>query len=175
MCERAGGQFPSPVPSMLLKENPSQKPYTAPRRQIWGWGCGRIAEFSLVAIFGQAMNIFSVGFGLNPVILSWCMMLPRLVDGVMDPLIGHWSDNLRSKWGRRKPFLFAGAMMGAFFLSVLWWASPSWPHTGQFLFLGVVGMFLYLCYELSDDYHERSSAISMNSGAASAGRGFSPR
>jgi len=153
---------------MFLKEKPSQKPYTAPRREIWGWGCGRVAEFSLVAMFGQAMNIFSVGFGLNPVILSWCMMLPRLVDGIVDPIIGHWSDNCHSKWGRRKPFLFAGAVAGALFLAVLWWANPSWPPVVQFLFLGIVGMCLYLCYgtytmawnaigyELSDDYHERS-------------------
>lgn len=114
------------------------------------------------------MNIFSVGFGLDPVILSWCIMLPRLVDGIVDPMIGHWSDNMHSKWGRRKPFLFVGAILGACFLSALWWASPTWPHAIQFLFLGIVGMCLYLCYgtytmawnaigyELSDDYHERS-------------------
>lgn len=144
------------------------KAYTAPSREIWGWGAGKVAEFGLVAMFGQAMNIFTVGFGLSPVIVSWCMMLPRLVDGIVDPIIGHWSDGLRDRWGRRKPFLVVGAVLGAIFLSLLWWASPDWNQTYQFVFLGLVGMCLYLCYgtyvmawnaigfELSDDYHERS-------------------
>jgi len=144
------------------------KPYTAPARQIWGWGIGRVAEFGLVAMFGQAINIFTVGFGLSPVIVSWCVMLPRLVDGIVDPVMGHWSDELRTPWGRRRPFMLVGALVGAVFLSLLWWASPNWNQTAQFLYLGVVGMGLYICYgayamawnaigyELSDDYHERS-------------------
>jgi GPH family glycoside/pentoside/hexuronide:cation symporter len=142
--------------------------YTAPASQIWGWAIGRVAEFGLVSTFGQALNIFSVGFGLNPVILGWCMMLPRFVDGVVDPIIGHWSDDTHTRWGRRKPFLIGGAFFGAFFLAGLWWANPNWSSTTQFIFLSVVGSCLYLCYgayvmawtaigyELSDDYHERS-------------------
>ena len=148
--------------------SPAVRPYTAPKSEIWGWGIGRIAEFGLIATFGQAMTIFTVGFGLSPVIVSWCMMLPRLVDGFVDPIIGHWSDNTHTRWGRRKPFIVGGALVGAFFLTILWWASPTWSPTTQFLYLGLVGMALYLCYgayamawnaigyELSDDYHERS-------------------
>lgn len=144
------------------------KPYTAPRREIWSWGVGRVAEAGLIMTFGQAMNIFTVGFGLNPVIVSWCMMLPRLVDGILDPLIGHWSDNMHTRWGRRKPFMLGGSIVGAFFLAAIWWADPAWSQTAQFLYLGLGGTLLYLCYgtytmawtaigyELSDDYHERS-------------------
>jgi|GEM_PF-667423 len=144
------------------------RPYTAPPRQIWGWGAGRVAEFSLVAMFGQAMNIFTIGFGLSPIIVSWCMMLPRFVDGIVDPLLGYWSDNTHTRWGRRKPFLLGGAFFGALLLAGLWWANPLWSATAQFLFLGLMGMALYVCYgmytmawnaigyELSDDYHERS-------------------
>ncbi len=144
------------------------KPYTAPARQIWGWGVGRIAEFGLVGMFGQAMNIFSVGFGLNPVIVSWCMMLPRLIDGIIDPIVGHWSDDTHTRWGRRKPFMLGGALLGSFFVAILWWASPQWNQIALFVFLGVVGTLLYICYgaytmawnaigfELSDDYNERA-------------------
>ncbi len=150
----------------MIDEMP--KSYTAPNRQIWGWGAGRIAEFLLVALTGQAMTIFTVGFGLSPVIVSWCMMLPRLVDGIIDPIIGHWSDDTHSRWGRRKPFLIGGAFVGSIFLAGLWWAGPDWAPTVQFVFLGVIVMCLYICYgmytmawnaigyELSDDYHERS-------------------
>jgi GPH family glycoside/pentoside/hexuronide:cation symporter len=162
----------SSIPEPLIAEPTTTatggKPYTAPQSQVWGWGVGKVAEFGLVAMFGQAVNIFTVGFGLSPVIVGWCMMLPRLVDGIVDPMIGHWSDETHTRWGRRKPFMLAGALAGACFLSILWWASPRWNSTAQFVYLGVVGCFLYLCYgtytmawnaigyELSDDYHERS-------------------
>ena len=72
------------------------KPYTAPAKQVWGWAAGRVAEFGLIGTYGQAMNVFTVGFGLNPVIVSWCMMLPRLLDGILDPIIGHWSDDMHA-------------------------------------------------------------------------------
>ena len=149
------------------------KPYTAPARQIWGWAIGRVAEFGLVSTFGQAMNIFAVGFGLNPVVLGWCMMLPRVVDGIVDPIMGHWSDDLHSPWGRRKPFMIGGAFIGAFFLIALWWAQPQWRPLTQFIYLSVIGTCLYLCYgayvmawtaigyELSDDYHERSKVAAI--------------
>ena len=149
------------------------KPYTAPLRQIWGWAVGRVAEFGLINTYGQAMNIFTVGFGLSPVIVSWCMMLPRLIDGLLDPVIGHWSDNTHTRWGRRKPFMIGGAFLGAVFLSILWWASPTWSPTAQFVYLGIIGTCVYLCYgayqmawtaigyELSDDYHERSKVAAI--------------
>jgi Na+/melibiose symporter-like transporter len=98
------------------------KPYTAPRGQIWSWGVGRLAEGGLIMTYQQAMNIYTVGFGLSPVIVSWCMMLPRLADGILDPIIGHWSDDTRTRWGRRKPFLIGGAGCGAILLALMWWA-----------------------------------------------------
>lgn len=144
------------------------KPYTAPSSQIWGWGIGRIAEFLLIVMTGHAFTLYTIGFGLSAVAVSWCMMLPRLVDGILDPIIGHWSDDLRTRWGRRRPLMIAGAFLGAPFLASLWWANPNWSSTALTLYLGVGIMCLYLCYgvytmswnaigyELSDDYHERS-------------------
>jgi GPH family glycoside/pentoside/hexuronide:cation symporter len=44
-------------------------------------------------------------------------------DAVIDPFIGHFSDNLRSKWGRRRPFLFIFAPITAI-LAVLIWTPP---------------------------------------------------
>jgi GPH family glycoside/pentoside/hexuronide:cation symporter len=145
-----------------------RKPYTAAPREVWGWGIGRIAEFLLIVMTGHAFTLYTVGFGLSTVAVSWCMMLPRLVDGVLDPIIGHWSDELRTPWGRRRPLMIASALLGAPFVASLWWASPRWSPTAQTLFLGVCVMCLYLCYgvftmswnavgyELSDDYHDRA-------------------
>lgn len=144
------------------------KPYTASSREIWAWGIGAIACHALIQVYGQASNIFNIGFGLDAVIVSWCMMLPRIVDGIADPIMGHLSDNTHTRWGRRKPYLVIGAILGAFFVSALWWANPAWPHKAQFAYLFVVGTFFYVSYgiysmawtamgyELTDDYNERS-------------------
>src|SRR5690348_13062800 len=101
----------------MKTSNPSHapKPYTAAAKEIWAWGIGAIACHALIQLYGQANNIFTIGFGLSPVIVSWCMMLPRVVDGIVDPIMGHLSDNTHTRWGRRKPYLVVGSLLGALF------------------------------------------------------------
>src|SRR3954469_15241520 len=95
--------IPSPTLDAPPEAAPQSKTFTAEPKQIWGWAAGRVAEFGLINTYAQAMNIFTVGFGLSPVIVGWCMMLPRLIDVILDPVIAHWSDNAHTRWGRRKP------------------------------------------------------------------------
>lgn len=146
----------------------THKAYTAPTFEIWAWGLGAIANHALIQIYGQAMNVLTVGYALSPLLVSLCMILPRLVDGFADPIIGHLSDNTRSKWGRRKPFLVAGAILGTIFICAIWWTNASWSVPVQFIFLLITGILFYVAwgaytmawttmgYELSDDYSERS-------------------
>ena len=150
-----------------------QKPYTAPAREIWAWGIGAIACHLSIQIYGQANIIFTVGFALSPVIVSWCMMLPRIVDGIADPFIGHLSDETNTRWGRRKPYLVIGSVLAAAFLMALWWANPAWSHQAQFIYLFVFGTLFYIAYgiytmawtamgyELTDDYNERSKVAAV--------------
>jgi len=145
-----------------------EKPYTASALETWAWGTGVITSAGIVMMFQQVMNIFTVAYGLSPVVLSWILLLPRIVDAFVDPVIGNWSDQTRSCWGRRKPFLLVSGCLGALLIGSIWWADPGWSHTVQFCFLGVLGVLIYICYgtynmsysaigfELSDDYNERS-------------------
>jgi GPH family glycoside/pentoside/hexuronide:cation symporter len=149
------------------------KAYTAPASEIWSWGIGAVACHALIQTYGQASTIFTVGFGLSPVIISWCMMLPRVVDGIMDPIIGHLSDETHTRWGRRKPYLVLGSVLGAIFLMAVWWANPAWSHTAQFVYLLGFGTLFYIAYgiytmawtaigyELTDDYNERSKVAAI--------------
>lgn len=150
-------------------------PYTAPSRQVWAWGVGAVANHILICTYGQATNIFTIGFALNPVLVSWAIMLPRLIDGITDPILGHISDNTHTRWGRRKPFLVAGSLLAAVFLASLWWADRSWSPTAQLVYLFGVGTLFYcswglysmswnaIGYELTDDYHERSKISAIGS------------
>ena len=146
----------------------AEKPYTAPNREIYGWAIGGIATHALICMYGQAMNIFTVGFGLQASIVGWAMMLPRVFDALIDPMMGHFSDNLHTRWGRRKPFLVVGSVLAALFVVLLWWGNREWSNTAQLIYLTALGTLFYcswglysmawnsLGYELTDDYNHRS-------------------
>ena len=47
---------------------------------------------------------------MNPAIAGLLAALPRLTDAITDPLMGYISDNTRTRWGRRRPYIFFGAI-----------------------------------------------------------------
>lgn len=150
------------------------KPYSAPNKEIYAWAISGIASHGLICTFGQASVIFTIGFRLSAVVVGWAMMLPRVFDAILDPWLGHLSDNTHTRWGRRKPFLLGASIAGAALLFALWWASPKWSPTAQLAYLFVVGTLFYLSYglytmawmalgyELTDDYHERSRVAAIS-------------
>lgn len=153
----------------------AERAYTASNAQIYAWAIGGIASHALIGTFGQAYNIFTIGFGLSAVMVSWAMMLPRVFDALTDPYMGHLSDNTHTRWGRRKPYLIAASVVGALLVASIYWASPTWPQWMQFAYLLVVGTCFYFCYglytmswsalgyELTDDYHERARVAAISS------------
>lgn len=152
----------------MIPTTSSEKPYTAPNREVYGWAIGGIATHALICTYGQAMNIFTVGFGLNAVVVGWAIMLPRVFDALIDPIMGHISDNTHTRWGRRKPYLIAGSVLAGIFVFLLWWGNREWSDTAQLIYLTVLGTLFYcswglysmawsaLGYELTDDYNQRS-------------------
>lgn len=61
---------------------------------------------------------------LPAVTMGVLLLIATFWDAAIDPFIGHWSDTLRSRWGRRRPFLMFAApfiLLGAIFL----WTPPS--------------------------------------------------
>ncbi len=151
----------------------SHIPYSAPKSTMWLWGVGTIADALMIQTFGLVMPIFNTGFGIDSVMLSWIIIVPRLVDGLLGPFIGHFSDNTHTRWGRRKPFLVAMSFAGALVLAGIWWANPAWPKAWQTIYLiafatvyyttwGIFSMTHYaLGYELTDDYHERARVMAI--------------
>jgi Na+/melibiose symporter-like transporter len=109
--------------------------------------------------------------GLQATMVGLALMIALLVDACIDPLIGQVSDNLRTRWGRRHPFMYAAAIPVAVSYVALW-NPPHWSHTGLFYYLLVLAILIrsfISCYEVpssalsaefSTGYHERSVLLS---------------
>jgi GPH family glycoside/pentoside/hexuronide:cation symporter len=55
------------------------------------------------------------------VTLGVLLLVATFWDAVIDPFIGHWSDSLRTRWGRRRPFLIFASpfiLLGAILLGI---------------------------------------------------------
>lgn len=102
----------------------------------------------------------------------------RVLDVVTDPWIGGWSDRLRTRWGRRKPFLLAGTPL----LALAVWQLFVPPHDADGWHLLLWSCVLYLGFtivdlpyrawgaELSDDYSERSRIAAWREALGTAGQ-----
>ena len=74
------------------------------------------------------------------------LALGRVLDAITDPLIGYWSDHTKSRWGRRKPYIFVSAPI--LFISFLLVWTPPVKDTAiiNAVYLGVVLFFYYWAY-----------------------------
>ncbi len=148
------------------------RPYSEahlPMGQKIAWGASGIADVILGnAISLLALPIYNLGLGISPIWIGWAMALPRVFDAITDPLVGNISDNFRSPWGRRRPFIFVGAILSGLFSALLWMPPTSLGQTGTFSYFLITSLFYYLAFtifavpngalgfELSTDYHERT-------------------
>ena len=129
------------------------------------------------ASYGTLRQIFYAIFltdvvGLEARLASIAALVGIIWDAVNDPLVGILTDRMRSRWGRRRPFLLIFAVpFGASFM-LLWWAPP-WHSqialaatvTLAFMisdtFETLCGVpFASLLPELSPDYDERTTLTS---------------
>jgi len=90
---------------------------------------------------------FSFSPFMSPLFIALALIISRFVDMISDPLIGFWSDRLDSRWGRRIPFMFAGAIplalaSIAFFYPVKGGGIPS------FLYLALTGSVFFIFYTI---------------------------
>ena len=90
----------------------------------------------------------NIGYGLNPAILGLVAMILKAVDAVVDPLIGNLSDNTRSRWGRRRPFIIVGAILTGLITPFVWNINPDWSDFWMYSFVAIMGVLTYACMSL---------------------------
>jgi len=136
--------------------------------QRLAYGLGAMVNNLLAAAIGMMAIVLNLGLGMDPAVVGTLMALPRLTDALTDPLMGYISDHTRSRWGRRRPYIFVGAIMAGVIFAVLWQLPPGHSHRFYFWFFLIGSILFYigytifatpwvaLGYELTPDYNERT-------------------
>lgn len=137
--------------------------------------CYSIGELP-IAIRMASFNNFLLFFYTNVTMLSpslagLALALGRVWDGINDPLVGYLSDNTTSRFGRRRPYLFASVIPLGVTFYLLWSPPEGLGSWGHFVYLAAAYMIMDGCFtfystpylalgaELSRDYHERTQVV----------------
>ena len=132
------------------------------------YGFGAFVNNLLAAAIGGMAIVLNLGLGMNPALVGLLGALPRLTDAITDPLMGYISDHTRTRWGRRRPYIFIGAILAGIIYALLWQLPLGMSENYYFWFF-LIGSFIFylaytvyatpwvaLGYELTPDYHERT-------------------
>ncbi len=135
---------------------------------LYGTGDWGMATFNTLRQIFYAIFLTDV-VGLEPRLASFAAFVGVLWDAINDPLVGTISDKVRSKWGRRRPFLLYFAVPYGLAFLALWWAPPwksqialmihvmlAYALSDTFQTLVIVP-FHALTPEMTSDYDERTS------------------
>ncbi|MCK5215663.1 MAG: MFS transporter [Candidatus Omnitrophica bacterium] len=132
------------------------------------YSSGALANTIQAAFLGQMVIVLNLGLGIDPFLVGVIGCIPRIIDAVLDPVVGYSSDNLRTRFGRRRPLIFFGAITAGLCFTLMFQLFPGHSSTFYFwYFLGFQVLFfigftcfsipwIALGYELTPDYHERT-------------------
>ena len=141
--------------------------------QKFSYGLGSIVNNLLGGAIGFMSIVLNVGLGINPALVGTLQAIPRFTDALTDPVMGYISDHTRSRFGRRRPYIFIGAIcVGTIF--ALMWQLPAGNSEMFYFWFFLIGSILFymfytvfatpwvaLGYELTADYHERTRLMAV--------------
>ena len=138
------------------------------------YGMGAFVNNILAAAIGGMAIVLNLGLGMNPALVGLLGALPRLIDAFTDPLMGYISDHTRSRWGRRRPYIFGGAIAAGVIFALLWQLPEGKSDSYYFWFFLLGSLVFYAAYtvfatpwvalgfELTPDYHERTRLMAVS-------------
>lgn len=145
-----------------------------PLGQKAAFGAGHLVNNLLPGSLGVFMFFLLTAFGMDPFLAGLLGGLPRLYDAISDPIMGYISDNTKSRWGRRKPYIFAGAVSAGVLFVILWQLNPGNSQMYNFWYF-LIFSIIYLTgntifstplmglgYEMTSDYNERTRLMAFS-------------
>ncbi len=143
-----------------------------PMSQKLGYGLGSFLDMWGHWLYSSYANlVFNIFLGVAPGLISTAMMLKTLADAASDATFGWLSDNTRTRWGRRRPFILVGGVLAGVGLPLLFAVGRGWTEMQYFAFM-LVSLLIYApvmsCFnmpwvslgsEMTPDYHERTAVF----------------
>ncbi len=138
------------------------------------FGAGHFVLNLLPGALGVFMFFLLTAFGMDPFLAGLLGGLPRIFDAVSDPIMGYISDNTNTSWGRRRPYIFIGAILSGVFFVLLWQLDETNTVTYNFWYFLIMSMvflvgntmfatpLIGLGYEMTDNYNERTRLMAFS-------------
>jgi len=143
-------------------------------RQKIAFGVGMLANQMFPAAMGIFMVVLVQDLGFPGWMWGVIFFAPRAFDAVLDPIMGYISDNTRSRWGRRRQYVLIGALIMGISFAFLWQlyrensVAYNFTYVMLWSFVFYLGLTIFgvpyvsMCYEMSDDYHERTNVMAIS-------------
>ena len=144
-----------------------------PLGQKVAFGVGMLANQMFPAVIGIFIVVLVQDLGFPGWMWGVISLVPRLFDAITDPIMGYISDNTKSRWGRRRQYVFIGAILMGIAFIFMWqlfrensldynfWYFLLWSFV-FYLGLTIFSVpYVAMGYEMSDDFHERTSIMAV--------------
>ena len=153
--------------------NESSAHQTVPFRDRVAFGIGMLANQMFPAALGIFMVVLVQGLGFPGWMWGILFFLPRVFDSITDPIMGFISDNTRSRWGRRRQYVFVGAVIMGISFIAMWQLYRESGVDYNFMYFLAWSIVFYLGltvfsvpyvamgYEMSPDFHERTAIMAV--------------
>jgi GPH family glycoside/pentoside/hexuronide:cation symporter len=144
-----------------------------PYGQKVAFGIGMLANQMFPAALGIFMVVLVQDLGFPGWMWGVLFFLPRVFDSITDPIMGFISDNTKSKWGRRRHYVFLGAVIMGISFVIMWQLYRENGLDYNFIYFLLWSFVFYLGltifsvpyvamgYEMSNDFHERTDIMAI--------------
>lgn len=169
------GPAAAPPPGDSPRESRPQAGDRVPFLQKIAIGLGEVPTLGRQSIEQLALPIYHLTLGVSPVLVTAALALARFLDAFTDPLAGSISDNTRSRWGRRKPYLLVSSIVCGLTIPLVWLVPSGWGELACFWYFLTTLLVYYTAYsffnvplvalaiEATPDYHERTRVAAYKS------------
>ena len=147
-----------------------------------GYGSGMLSyNVQVNSVMQMANPVFNDCLGVDPRWIGGILGGSRVWDAVTDPIMGNLTDNTRSRWGRRTPWIALSSILCAVTFSAIWLFPRGMSDLFYITWFLVAALLFYIGFtvfsvpyialgmELSPDYHERTSVVAYRSIIAQLG------
>ncbi len=143
-----------------------------PNRVKWGYGAAAGSESLIWTMFVLLFLFYLTDVvRFAPSTAGAVVLVGVLWGAVLNPLVGIWSDRLKTRWGRRRPFLLAMAVPYGI-VSWLLYVDPGWGQRALLIYVGGLVILFFsvfalvdvpytaLAAEMTQNYDERTALVS---------------